>query len=100
MDAVNLNAKFGKFTDHWSPKRIAAFNELVVKAVKVKGEFVWHAHADADELFLVHRGTLTIQFRDREVTLRAGELLVVPKGVEHRPVAATALISSLSAPPR
>lgn len=87
MDVVNLENKFSKFSDHWAPKIIAQVNGFHVKAVKVCGEFVWHAHADTDELFLVRKGNLVIQFREREVALGAGELFVVPKGVEHRPVA-------------
>ena len=87
MNAINLDAKFAKFADHWSPKIVAQLNDLHIKTVKVKGEFVWHKHADTDELFFVHKGTLTIRLRDRDVVLRAGEMFVVPKGVEHMPVA-------------
>lgn len=85
--AVNLAEKFAQFTDHWSPKIVGQMNDLHVKAVKVKGEFVWHAHAETDELFLVHRGTLYIDYRDRRNVVRAGEFFVVPRGIEHRPVA-------------
>lgn len=85
---VNLTEKFTLFDDHWSPRIISQMNDLHVKAVKVQGDFVWHAHADTDELFLVHRGELTIEMRGHDsVTLRAGDLFVVPKGVEHRPIA-------------
>ncbi len=87
MIAVNLEDKFTKFADQWSPKIVAQLNDHVVKLAKVAGEFVWHKHDNADELFLVHRGSLVIRFRDREVTLLAGELFVVPSGVEHQPVA-------------
>jgi mannose-6-phosphate isomerase-like protein (cupin superfamily) len=87
MDAVNLDAKFAKFAERWSPRIIAQLNGLHIKAVKVQGEFVWHRHADTDELFFVHKGTLTIRLRDRDVVLRPGEMFVVPKGVEHMPVA-------------
>lgn len=87
MDVVNLDDKYAKFSDHWSPKIIARFNDLHIKAVKIKGEFVWHAHEDTDEMFLVNKGSMTICFRDRNVQLNAGDLLVVPKGTEHKPVA-------------
>jgi mannose-6-phosphate isomerase-like protein (cupin superfamily) len=87
MSAVNLDAKFAKFADHWSPRIIAQLNDLHIKAVKVKGEFVWHKHADTDEFFYVHKGVMTIRLRDRDVVLHPGEMFVVPKGVEHMPVA-------------
>jgi mannose-6-phosphate isomerase-like protein (cupin superfamily) len=87
MDVVNVAAKFAKFSEHWSPKIVAQLNDLHIKVVKVKGDFVWHKHADTDELFLVHKGVLRIGLRDergeREVRVRAGEMFVVPKGVEH-----------------
>ena len=85
--AVALDAKLDSFTELWSPKIVARFNGHDVMVVKVKGEFVWHAHPDTDDLFLVLRGALVIQMRDGEVRLGPGELYVVPKGVEHRPVA-------------
>ncbi len=87
MQAVNLEEKFAKFSDHWSPKIVGRLNDLHIKAVKVKGEFVWHSHADTDELFLVTKGTLVIKLRDQDVPVAAGEFFVVPKGVEHKPVA-------------
>ena len=87
MDKVTLDAAFGRITEHWRPKVIAELNGQEVKAVKVKGEFVWHHHEVEDELFLVHKGRLRIEFRDRVVELGPGECLVVPHGVEHRPVA-------------
>ena len=87
VPVINLADKFSRFHDQWSPKIIADVNEAQVKVAKVQGEFVWHAHADEDELFLVVRGTLRIELRDGEITLRPGELAVIPKGVEHRPVA-------------
>jgi mannose-6-phosphate isomerase-like protein (cupin superfamily) len=74
-------------SDHWSPKVVARLNEYEVKLVKLKGEFVWHTHDDTDELFYVIDGTLTIQLRDGDVTLRPGQLFVVPRGVEHCPIA-------------
>ncbi len=85
---VNLATKLAAFPDHWSPKVVAAFNGHDVMVVKLKGEFVWHSHPETDDFFLVLKGRLTIQFRDGEVHLGPGELCVVPKGVEHRPVAA------------
>ena len=87
MDVVNLEEKFARFSDHWSPKILARLNDYEVKAVKLQGEFVWHRHDETDELFLVTKGTLVIRFRDRDVAIGPGELLVVPKGVEHMPVA-------------
>ena len=88
VTTINLAEKFGRFTDRWSPKIIADLNDSHVKLAKVLGEFVWHHHADEDELFIVLQGQLTIELRDGQVTLGPGELVVIPKGVEHRPVAA------------
>ncbi|MGZ8362341.1 MAG: cupin domain-containing protein [Caulobacteraceae bacterium] len=85
--AIRLDDKFALFHEHWSPRIVGQVNDLHIKAVKVKGEFVWHSHADTDELFIVHRGVLNIQFRDRDNIVGAGEMFIVPKGVEHRPVA-------------
>ena len=87
MDKVVLADKFSRITEHFRPKVVAELNGQEVKAVKVRGEFVWHHHEQEDELFMVLRGRLRIDFRDRSVTLAPGELLVVPRGVEHRPVA-------------
>jgi mannose-6-phosphate isomerase-like protein (cupin superfamily) len=88
MHAVNLNEKFALFDEHWSPRVVGQFNDMHIKLAKLKGEFVWHHHAETDELFLVHQGRLLLQLRDREdVWLEAGEFYVVPRGVEHRPVA-------------
>lgn len=84
---VNLTEKFAKFSDQWSPKIIAQVNDFDIRAVKVEGDFVWHKHDETDELFFVVDGSLRIEFRDGEVNLNAGELYVVPKGVEHKPVA-------------
>jgi mannose-6-phosphate isomerase-like protein (cupin superfamily) len=85
---VDLRDKLSLFSEHWSPKVVATMNDYEVKVAKVKGEFVWHSHADTDELFLVVDGTLTIQLPDGDVTLGPGQLFVVPRGVEHCPVAA------------
>jgi mannose-6-phosphate isomerase-like protein (cupin superfamily) len=85
---VNLREKLDAFDERWSPKIIAEVNDLHVKAVKLEGQFVWHRHDDTDEMFLVAAGELTIRLRDRDdVTLGAGDLFVVPRGVEHCPVA-------------
>jgi mannose-6-phosphate isomerase-like protein (cupin superfamily) len=86
MSAINVADKFSQFDEHWSPRVIAELNGQAVKLAKVAGTFVWHDHAEEDELFLVFRGTLHIDFHDREtVTLREGELFVVPRGTVHRP---------------
>jgi mannose-6-phosphate isomerase-like protein (cupin superfamily) len=87
MPKVNLADKFDRITAYWSPRIAGQLNGQYVKLVKLKGEFVWHHHQDEDELFLVTKGTLTLQLRDGDVTLREGELFIVPAGVEHRPVA-------------
>ncbi len=86
MKGINVNEKFGRFTDQWSPKVIAELNGQAVKLAKVAGEFVWHDHAEEDELFLVFRGTLIIDLDNEiSVTLQPGELYVVPRGTRHRP---------------
>ena len=87
METINLREKFSLFTDYWNPRIIGEVNECHVKAVKLKGEFVWHHHEHEDELFLVVKGTLRIKFRDREALVREGEFIIVPRGVEHLPVA-------------
>ena len=84
---VNLAEKFGLFADRWSPRIVGEVNDSAVKLVKLKGEFLWHHHEKEDELFLVVRGRLTIRFRDGDVLLEENELLIVPKGVEHMPLA-------------
>lgn len=84
---VNLAAKLGRFSEQWSPKIIGELNGQHVKLAKIQGAFVFHQHEDADELFLVLRGRMRMDFRDRSVELEEGEMLVVPRGVEHRPVA-------------
>lgn len=87
MNKVNLKQKLSLFQEYWSPKIVGDLNGQHVKLVKVLGEFVWHQHEKEDELFLVLHGRLLMQFRDREVWLEAGEFIIVPHGVEHRPVA-------------
>jgi mannose-6-phosphate isomerase-like protein (cupin superfamily) len=84
---INLAEKFNRFTDQWSPKIVADLNDNHVKLAKVQGEFVWHRHAEEDELFIVVQGELTIELRDGQVTLGPGEMVVIPRGVEHRPIA-------------
>ena len=86
--AINLQDKLTKFTNYWSPRVIAEMNDYQFKLVKIYGEFVWHNHADTDEVFIVIKGQMAIQFRDGRVDLSAGEMFVVPKGVEHKPEAA------------
>ena len=87
MEAVNLSERFARFNDYWSPKVVGELNEFHVKLVKVKGEFVWHYHEVEDEMFLVVKGRLLIQLRDGDLWLEEGEFAIIPKGVEHRPVA-------------
>jgi len=87
MQKVNLKEKFSRIDGHWQPKIVADPNGQHVKLAKIEGAFDWHAHADADELFFVVEGAFRMAFRDHEVPLAAGELLVVPRGVEHRPIA-------------
>ncbi len=87
MDKVNLREKFANFSDHWNPRIVGELNGQYVKLVKFQGPFVWHKHEAEDELFLVVKGQFRVEFRDRTVNLDEGEFLIVPKGVEHRPVA-------------
>src|ERR1700688_474612 len=87
METVNLQQKFAKFSEHYKPHVIGEVNDCYVKVVKLKGEFIWHHHEDEDELFLVVKGTLRMKFRDREAVVREGEFVIVPRGVEHCPVA-------------
>ena len=87
MQCVNLAEKFGKFQDYWNPRVIGELNDCHLKAVKLKGEFVWHHHDHEDELFLVVKGALRMRFRERDVLVREGEFIIVPRGVEHMPVA-------------
>ena len=84
---VNFQQKLQLFPDHWSPKIIGQMNDYHIKLVKIKGEFVWHSHAETDEVFIVLAGTMKIHFRDGQATLNSGEMLIVPKGVEHKPYA-------------
>jgi len=85
--SINFAEKYTKFSEHWSPKVIAEMNDYQFKLAKVEGEFIWHDHPDTDEVFIVINGTLEIEFRDGRVSIESGEMFVVPKGVEHKPVA-------------
>lgn len=87
MEKIDLAKKFALFQDYWTPKIVGAVNESYVKVVKLKGEFVWHQHESEDELFLVVKGKLLVKLRDRDIALEEGEFLVIPKRVEHMPVA-------------
>ena len=87
MEVVNIKEKFTLFTDQWSPKIIGQLNGQDVKLAKLEGEFVWHDHKNEDELFYIIEGTLSIEFRDKMVTLEEGEMLIIPKGIEHKPIA-------------
>lgn len=98
MEKVNLVEKFELFNDHWSPKVIGELNGQTVKLAKIKGEFIWHDHAAEDELFLIIKGKLKIEFRDKTVELNEGEMLIIPKGVEHKPVAEEEVLLMLVEP--
>lgn len=87
MQKINIAQKLSVFDDHWSPKVIGQVNDCHVKLAKLKGEFVWHTHDDEDEMFLVVKGRLTMRFRDEVVEVGEGEIIIVPRGVEHLPVA-------------
>ena len=87
LTPVNFNDKFSKFSDHWAPRIIAQMNDYHFKAVRFKGEFVWHTHDKTDEVFIVIQGEMSILFREGQVDLKEGEMFVVPKGMEHKPVA-------------
>jgi mannose-6-phosphate isomerase-like protein (cupin superfamily) len=87
MEKINVHEKLALFSDHWNPRVVGELNGQHVKLVKFQGEFVWHDHAAEDEMFLVVRGSFRMDFRDRSVTLKEGEFIIVPRGVEHRPVA-------------
>ena len=87
MDKVNLSQKFALFQEYWSPKIAGELNDSYIKLVKLKGEFVWHLHETEDELFLVVKGQLLIKLRDRDIHLKEGEFVIIPRGVEHLPIA-------------
>ena len=88
IKVVNIAEKFGLFTEQWSPKIIGEMNDSYVKIAKLQGEFVWHLHENEDEMFLIIQGSLTIRLRDRDLLVNAGEFVIIPRGVEHMPVAA------------
>lgn len=98
-EPINFRDKFGLFREQWQPKIVAELNEYQFKLVKLQGDFVWHRHDDTDEAFIVLDGTLRIDFRDGSVTLAAGEMFVVPKGVEHKPLAEAEVKLLLIEPP-
>ena len=85
MKTINILEKFGKFDEHWTPKIIGELNGQYVKLAKLKNDFVWHSHENEDELFMVFKGTLIMEYRDRVETIKEGEMVIVPKGVEHNP---------------
>ena len=87
MKKINISQKLAQFKDHWNPRIIGELNQQHVKIAKLKGEFIWHKHDDEDEMFLVLKGTLKIEFRDRTETIQENEIIIVPKGVEHKPIA-------------
>ena len=84
---INISQKLSQFKDHWNPRIIGDLNQQHVKLAKLKGEFIWHKHEEEDEMFLVLKGTLKIEFRDRTETIQENEIIIVPKGVEHKPIA-------------
>ena len=86
-EPINIEKKLSLFNDHWNPRIIGELNKQHVKLAKIKGEFIWHKHEDEDEMFLVLKGTLKIEFRDRTETIQENEIIIVPKGVEHKPIA-------------
>jgi mannose-6-phosphate isomerase-like protein (cupin superfamily) len=87
--AINFSQKLAKFSERWSPRVIAQMNDYQFKLVRIQGEFVWHSHAETDEVFIVLEGAMSIDLRDGRVELKSGEMFVVPRGVEHKPVAET-----------
>ena len=87
MKKINISQKLAQFNDHWNPRIIGELNHQNVKLAKLKGEFIWHKHDDEDEMFLVIKGSLKIAFRDRTETIKENEIIIVPKGVEHKPIA-------------
>jgi mannose-6-phosphate isomerase-like protein (cupin superfamily) len=86
---INLRDKFGRIGEQWQPRVVAEMNDYQFKLAKIQGEFVWHSHAETDEVFIVVDGQMSLEFRDGKVDLKAGEMFVVPRGVEHKPVAAS-----------
>jgi len=87
MDVINIKEKFNLFSEHWTPKKIGELNGQQLLLAKIKGEFIWHAHEHEDELFMIIKGALIIEFRDKTIELNEGEIYIIPKGVEHKPIA-------------
>jgi mannose-6-phosphate isomerase-like protein (cupin superfamily) len=87
MEVINIAEKFGKFTEHWSPKIIGELNGQHIKLAKIKGEFTWHSHENEDECFFVIKGEMIMKFRDHEKVVKEGEFIIVPRGIEHLPMA-------------
>lgn len=87
MSVVNIQEKFNLFSDRWSPKKIGELNGQQILLAKIQGEFLWHSHTDEDELFMVMKGQLVLELRDKRVVVNEGEFYIVPKGVEHKPIA-------------
>jgi len=87
ISKMNVEEKFLQINDYWKPRIIGELNDSYIKMVKIKGEFIWHHHDDEDEMFFVCKGNLVIRFKDREIALNEGEFLVIPKGIEHQPIA-------------
>ncbi|NOR28901.1 MAG: cupin domain-containing protein [Lutibacter sp.] len=87
MKPINISEKFKLFSKHWTPKKIGELNGQQLLLAKIKGEFIWHAHENEDELFFIIKGSLIIEFRDKTVELNEGEIFIIPKGVEHKPIA-------------
>ena len=97
---IDLAGKFSKFSDHWAPRIVARYNDNEVRLAKAQGDFQWHSHADSDELFLIVSGTLTMEFRDRTEVLGPGQMIVVPRGTEHRPRALEGEVEMLIIDPK
>ncbi len=87
MSVINIKEKFNLFSEHWTPKKIGELNGQQILLAKLKGEFIWHAHEHEDELFMIIKGSLQLEFRDKTITLNEGEIYIIPKGVEHKPIA-------------
>lgn len=98
MNVINLEEKYNLFDDHWNPKIVGDLNGQEIKLAKLKGEFVWHSHKDEDELFFIVKGKLKIQFRDKILEITEGEMLIVPKGIEHKPIAEEEVLVMLFEP--